>query len=159
MADRKKELHRQLTSLYSATNPHRRGLALERLLNQLFKLDGLLIRESFVLRSEDGEAQEQIDGVIDYAGGPYLVEVKWWAEPLGVDAVSRHLVRVYGRAGVSGLFISASGFAQPALNECERALAQRVFVLAELNELILLLERGGDLRRGYMTRFKKRLLK
>lgn len=76
---------------------------------------------------------------------PYLVEVKWWAEPLGVDAVARHLVRVYGRAGASGLFISASGFAKPALNECERALAQRVFVLAELNELILLLEQGGDL--------------
>lgn len=145
LAERKKELHRQLASLYSATNPHQRGRALERLLNQLFKLDGLLIRESFVLRSEDGEAQEQIDGVIEYAGVPYLVEVKWWAKPLGVDAVSRHLVRVYGRAGVSGLFISASGFAKPALNECERALAQRVFVLAELNELILLLERGGDL--------------
>jgi hypothetical protein len=145
VAQQKQELHSKLSRLYSASDPHKRGLALERLMNELFALDGLLIRESFVLRREDGQAEEQIDGVIEYAGTPHIVEVKWWANPLGVDAVSRHLVRVYGRAGVGGLFISASGFARPAVDECQRALAQRVFVLAELRELILLLERRGDL--------------
>ena len=145
VAQQKQELASELSRLYAVSDPHKRGLALERLMNGLFALDGLLIRESFVLRREDGQAEEQIDGVIEYAGTPYIVEVKWWADPLGVDAVSRHLVRVYGRAGVGGLFISASGFARPAVDECQRALAQRVFVLAELSELILLLERRGDL--------------
>jgi restriction system protein len=141
----KQELHRRLTRLYTESNPHQRGIELERLMNELFKQDGLLIRESFVLRHENGQAMEQIDGVIEYVGIPYIVEVKWWAEPLGVDAISRHLVRVYGRAGVGGLFISASTFARPAIEECKRALSQRVFVLAELSELILLLEQRGDL--------------
>lgn len=89
LAQRKQELHAKLTRLYAAPNPRQRGLTLERLLNELFNLDGLLIRESFVLRREDGQAQEQIDGVIEYAGTPYVVEVKWWDGPLGVDAVSR----------------------------------------------------------------------
>lgn len=155
VAQRKQELYGSLTRLYNASDPHQRGLTLERLVNELFKLDGLLIRESFVLRREDGQAEEQIDGVIEYAGTPYIVEIKWWADPLGVDAVSRHLVRVYGRAGVGGLFISASGFARPAVDECERALAQRVFVLAELSELVLLLERRGDLATWMQAKVRK----
>jgi restriction endonuclease Mrr len=155
LAQRKQELHADLSRLYSAPDPRQRGHTLECLLNELFKLDGLLIRESFVLRRDDGQAQEQIDGVIEYAGDRYLVEVKWWNDPLGVDAVSRHLVRVYGRAGVGGLFISASGYARPAIEECQRALTQRVFVLAELSELILLLERRGDLAAWMRDKVRK----
>ncbi|MER7728163.1 hypothetical protein [Streptomyces sp. NPDC096323] len=58
--------------------------------------------------------------------------------------MSRHLVRVYGRSEVRALFISASGFTGPAIKECERALNQRVIVLGELRELVLLLEQEGD---------------
>lgn len=58
--------------------------------------------------------------------------------------MSRHLVRVYGRSEVRALFISASGFTGPAIEESERALNQRVIVLGELRELVLLLERQGD---------------
>lgn len=155
LAQKKRDLHAKLSRLYATTDPNQRGYELEHLLNELFKLDGLLIRESFVLRREDGQASEQIDGVIDYAGTPYIVEVKWWADPLGVDAVSRHLVRVYGRAGVGGLFISASGFAPPTIDECQRALAQRVFVLAELSELVLVLERQGDLATWMREKVRK----
>lgn len=61
--------------------------------------------------------------------------------PLGVNDISRHLVRIYGRPpGVHGFIISASEFAVPAIEECQRALTQRVFILAEINELLLLLE-------------------
>lgn len=140
-----RDLHARLSALYSATDAHRRGLDLEKILNEVFAMDGLLIRESFVLRREDGQAAEQIDGAIELDGEQYLVEMKWWADPLGVDAVSRHLVRVFNRGGVRGLFISESGFAQPAIDECVCALTQVVFVLALLRELIVLLEREESL--------------
>lgn len=39
---------------------------------------------------------------------------------------------------------SAPGFTGPAIEESERALNQRVIVLGELRELVLLLERQGD---------------
>jgi len=74
------------------------------------------------LRTEDGTAAEQIDGVVELDGVQYLVEIKWWADPLGMDPVSRHLVRGYWRAGVGGILISASTFTYPAIKECERAL-------------------------------------
>ena len=72
------------------------------------------------------------------------MEAKSYKKDLGVADVSRHLVRVYNRAEVYGL-ISASGFSNPAIAECERMLTQRVIILAELRELLLLLERNGDL--------------
>jgi restriction system protein len=133
-------LRAELNGLFSMPDAHQRGTALEVLLNKIFAAEGVSIREAFVLRREDGQAAEQIDGAIEVDGHQYVVEVKWWAKPLGKGPVAEHLVRVYGRAGVRGLMISASGFAPPAVDECERALSQKVMVLSELRELVLLME-------------------
>ncbi|MCH6162626.1 restriction endonuclease [Streptomyces marispadix] len=159
-------LRAELSALFSMPDPHERGVALEALLNKIFAVDGLLIREAFVLRTEDGQAAEQIDGAIELDGSQYLVEVKWWGAPLGKGPVAEHLVRVYGRAEVRGLMISASGFTGPAVEECTRVLAQRVMVLGELRELVLLLEQERDLvewlrekvRRAVIDREPLRLL-
>ncbi|MEZ0096012.1 restriction system protein [Streptacidiphilus sp. EB129] len=139
------ELRAQISNLFGMEDTHKRGLELESLLNRVFSLDGIGIRESFTLRLEDGEAAEQIDGVVELDGQIYLVEVKWWAKPLDINPVSRHLVRVINRAGVNGLMISASGYSSPAVQECERFLVHRVMVLGELRELVLLLEREASL--------------
>lgn len=106
----------ELTALFPMSDVHERGIALEGLLNKIFAVDGLSIREAFVLRTEDGQPTEQIDGAIELDGSQYVVEVKWWAKPLGKGPVAEHLVRVYGRAEVRGLMISASGFTRPAVD-------------------------------------------
>lgn len=100
------------------------------------------------MRSPEGEGVvEQIDGVIELEGHLYLVEMKWLRERVGVRDVSEHLVRLFGRGDMRGIFISASGFTDPAVATCRDALAQRVNVLCGLDELALLLERGADLKR------------
>jgi len=142
--EQRQSLRSRLAPLHSATDPHARGLALEPLLNEIFALDGLLIREAFVLRRHDGSPDEQIDGVIELDGHQYLVEMKWWSEKIGPDPMARQLVRVYGRADVRGLFISASGYTRAAIDECRRALTSKVVILAELSEISLLLERDED---------------
>ncbi len=60
----------------------------------------------------------------------------------GHDSVSllQHLVLANGRAGVLGLFVSSSPYTEPAVKESENALSQRVIVLAEVNEILMLLE-------------------
>ena len=94
---------------------------------------------------------EQIDGLIVLDSHPILVEAKWRADPLGVNDVSRHLVRVYGRpSSVHGLIVSASEFATPAVEECKRALTQRVFMLAEVNEILWLLEEPNTCLRRWL---------
>ncbi len=55
--------------------------------------------------------------------------------------MSRHLVRIFNRpTSVNGLIVSASEFTRLAIDECKRALAHSVFMLAEVNELLMLLE-------------------
>ncbi|MEG3635200.1 restriction endonuclease [Micromonospora palythoicola] len=152
------DLQRRLAQLFGMSDSHRRGLALEAILNETFALDGILVRDSFVLRAADGTAVEQIDGVVELDGVQYLVEMKWHADKLGMDPVSRHLVRIYGRAGVGGILISASGFTEPAIEECGRALAQRVIVLAVLRELVLLLERDGNVAQWLRTKIRAAII-
>jgi restriction system protein len=134
------ELRRKLASLTSMTNPQQRGLDLESVLNGIFKLDGLSVRESFALRNEDGVVYEQIDGLIALSTQLILVEAKWHAHSIGKGDVSSHLVRLFTRSGAYGLFISASPFTGPAIEVCKSSLANLVVVLAEVHELLMLLE-------------------
>lgn len=145
-------LRRQLTCLRLMDNPQERGLAFEAVLNEIFALDGLKVRESFVLNTEEGQVGEQIDGLLVLDSQPVLVEAKWHAKALGVNDVSRHLVRVFNRpAGVHGLIVSASEFGAPAVEECKRALTQRVIMLAEVNELLRLLEEPDTCLRRWLS--------
>jgi restriction system protein len=101
--EERESLRRRLIELRSISVPRQRGLALEGVLNDIFKLDGLSIREAFTLSCDSGEVGEQIDGLVVMDGHPILVEAKWHARALGVDGVCRHIARVLLREpGVQG---------------------------------------------------------
>jgi restriction system protein len=146
--EQRAQLQRELAALYLETNVYRRGTELESVLNRLCEVEGILVREAFTVTGDRGEGiVEQIDGVIELNGTLYLVEAKWWKEPLGVQETSLHLVRVHGRPPpTGGILISASGFASTVVAQHKIALAQRVVVLCDLREIVLLLERNGDLK-------------
>src|SRR5207247_4118679 len=106
-----------LFALFAESDVRKRGKALEGVLNQLFALDGLLVKEAFTVKGRCGDGViEQIDGLVEVDGLLYLVEMKWWNTPLGVGEVSQHLVRVFSRGGQArGLFISYSAYTEPAI--------------------------------------------
>ena len=107
----------RLAGLFAEMNPQRRGKALEAVLNDFFKLGGIAVAEAFERKSETGEGVlEQIDGVVALDGKLFLVEMKWWREPLGPGEIGRHLVGVFTRGDVGGLCISASGFTPAAID-------------------------------------------
>jgi len=140
------QIKTDLYALFAESNASKRGIALEGVLNRLFKSYGILIRESFTRLGESGEGVvEQIDGAIEFDGNIYLVEMKWRSEKLGVEDVSPHLVRVFGRDGARALIISQSGFTDPAVAACQDALAHRVCVLADISEVVRLLDREKSL--------------
>lgn len=94
-----------------------------------------------MVTGDNGEGViEQIDGAVEIDGRIYLVEMKWWDKPLGRAEVSPHLVSVYGRAEVGGIFISNSGYHGSAVTEYKTALAQRTVILVELQEVVTVLE-------------------
>jgi len=145
--DERAAIRKALFALFGETNPQKRGKALEGILNRLFKVEEILIREAFTLRGSEGEGiVEQIDGVVEIESHVYLVEMKWWNEPLGVGDVSSHIVRLFGRGDARGIFISSSGYTEPAVTTCKDALHQKVVVLCKLEEIVQLLDSEASLR-------------
>jgi restriction system protein len=140
------QVKKDLYALFGQSDPQKRGKLLEDVLNRLFRLGGILVREAFVRVALTGEGIiEQIDGVIELDGEIYLVEMKWWEKPLGTGEVSHHLVRVFNRHCARGVLISYSGFTDPAVVTCKESLARMVVVLCGLQEIVQLLEREDDL--------------
>lgn len=145
-----RKIQADLLALVSDSNPHRRGKALEGVLNRLFKENGILVSEAFVLKdSEEGGVIEQIDGAILFEGHHYLVEVKWRKDALGVPEVSQHVSRVLFRGDARGFMISVSGYTAPAISTCREALQRAVILLADLEEIVLLLEQESDLKEWF----------
>ena len=128
-------------NLFSTANPQKRGTSCESVFNRLFAVDSLLVRESFRVTDEKtGNVLEQIDGVIELSGDVYLAEMKWLKDPLDVNDVSRHLVRIYHRGYSRGIFVSATTFTSAAIHICKEALQRTVVVLITFDELTRLLE-------------------
>lgn len=135
----------KLFAVFAETDPHRRGKALEVALNGLFAAYEILVEEDFRRLADDGAVLEQIDGVIEVEDETFLVEMKWWSANMGPAELAQHLNRTLLRPGVSGLFISNTGYTQAALDTCRDFLQHRLLVLCTLQEIVALLEREGDL--------------
>lgn len=148
-------IRNDLCSLFSALNPQKRGIALEDVINRLFEASGILLRESFRRIGEEGQGIiEQIDGVVDLDGEIYLVEIKWLKDKAGLGDVSQHLVRVFTRGSSRGIFISATEFTEAALQTCKDALSQAVIFLCLVQEIVMLLERFGDMKEFFRQKLK-----
>lgn len=141
------KVKQELFALFPMKDVHKRGKALEGVLNGLFKAYGISVKEAFTLAGDSDEGIiEQIDGVVEIDSHIYFVEMKWWQLPLGVAEVSQHLVRVYHRAMSRAIIISASSYTEPAITTCKEALQQKVVVLCTLQEIVMLLEKQSDLK-------------
>jgi len=135
-----------LYKLFAETDPYKRGKRLEGILNSLFSLAGFLIREAFTVRGDEGQGIiEQIDGAVEIDGMLYLVEMKWWDKPIGRQEIAPHFVSVYGRGNVGGIYISYSGYSPAAIEDAKTGLAQKVFVLSEVQEIVQAIERETNL--------------
>jgi hypothetical protein len=143
----KATIRQDLFALFADSDASRRGTKLEGVLNRLFALDGILIRESFRIVGDKGAGViEQIDGVIELEGQLYFVEMKWLSKHVDVEDVSRHLVRCYHRKTARGLFISYTEFTPGALHICVESLREIVVSLCLLEEIVTLLESDGDMK-------------
>lgn len=146
--EERNKIRDDLYALFSVTDPHKRGKALETVLNRLFASFGMLVREAFTVRGDQGQRViEQIDGAVEIDSHLYIVEMKWWDKPIGRQEISPHLVSVFNRGGdVRGLFIAYSGFSAAAIADAKTALAQKIVVLVELQEIVIALDRETDFK-------------
>jgi len=140
-------------------DPHKRGRDFETVLNELFQLDGILLRESFRRQGQQGQTLEQIDGIVEIAGHIYLVEAKWHREPIGVQDVQVLTSRLFLRPGARGILISASHFSQPAFNAQQEAASQKILLLCDLAEIVQVLEREESIGRFFKDKADRAVMK
>lgn len=115
------------------------GLALERLLNELFELFELNPRGPFRV------VGEQIDGSFELDSEIYLVEAKWESSPLSEAPLLVFRGKVEGKSTITrGLFISLNGYTEPALQAITQG-KQPNFFLMDGYDLSVILEGHIDL--------------
>ena len=135
----------------SAT-PQKRGILFEQLMNKLFKLEEILVRESF-RRNEGGE---QIDGSFELDGWYYLVECKWQSKMTSEQEVDGLLGKL-GRSGVQtlGVFISVNGWSSNVVGLMKQNNDKRIFLMNGEDIQIAL---SGKVRLVDLLRAKKEAL-
>ena len=153
--ERMAKIRQEFSGLFAIENAQERGLRLERVLNEIFDVEGILVQEDFRRIPATGQGViEQIDGVIQLDGNIYLVEMKWLKGPVSVEKVSQHLVRVFGHSSKRGIFISYSDFTKPAIETCREFLNQAVIVLCTVEEFFLLVEKEASLKEFLTTKIQ-----
>ncbi len=132
----------ELFSLFTEQNPQKRGRALERVLNDYFKVYEILVKEDFKRLGETGEGIiEQLDGIVEIDNRIYLVEMKWKKDSIGSDDIFSHLGRIYHRANAHGIFISASGYSPSGKTAAKEALVKNaLLILFDLEEFVKVID-------------------
>ncbi len=110
----------------SSTTPQKRGYLFETLINSLFALEDILVRESF-RRNAGGE---QIDGAFELDDWYYMVECKWQSKmtsPQEVDGLSGKL----GRSGARTLavFVSVNGWSSHVVGLMKQNPDKKIFLM------------------------------
>ncbi|MFD8076229.1 restriction endonuclease [Streptomyces sp. NPDC059718] len=96
--------------MHSAADPHKRGTRFEGFINELFGLYDLEPRASYILE------HEQIDGAYSFDTDHYVLEAKWWKEPIGRSLLDVFKTNIERKGkNTLGLYISMSSFTADAL--------------------------------------------
>jgi hypothetical protein len=126
-ARRRSELLRlqsELFALHDEPNRAKAGLALERILNELFALFGLAPRGSFRVLGE------QIDGAFTLHHEVYLVEAKWHKKPVPEAALLAFRGKIDGKSSATrGVFVSLSGVSDEARVAITRGKQANFFIM------------------------------
>lgn len=146
-ADERSAIRQELYGLFAMADPHKRGKALEPVLNRLFASYDMSVKEAFAVASgPTGVITEQIDGAIELDGHIYIVEMKWLKEPIG-PILGQHAARLMSRPpDVRALYISASGFTDAGVQIAKELLGHRLCVLMELQEIVQCFETDRDFK-------------
>jgi hypothetical protein len=123
-----------------AVNPDRSaaGLALEKLLNELFDVFGLKPRQPFRVIGE------QIDGSFELEGQVYLMESKWEKDALPEADLLVFRGKIEGKSTFTrGVFIALNDITGPARDAITRGKAPSFFVMNGHDLMMILSETIG----------------
>ncbi|OAV75804.1 hypothetical protein Barb7_00559 [Bacteroidales bacterium Barb7] len=103
--------------------PQKKGYELEKIFSELMRISGIPVEESFKIIGE------QIDGAIKYDSNYYLIELKWTTKPSAHSEVASLYVKVEGKMGARGLFISMNGYSKEVVESLPKGKEIKVLFL------------------------------
>jgi restriction endonuclease Mrr len=80
----------------------------------------------------------QIDGHIEHKDKSYRCECKWKKDKVSYDEMLKFSDKI-DAVGVSGLFISISGFSDAAINKSKELRSQKAIILIDGNDVELVM--------------------
>ena len=127
------DLKNRFMDMFASTDPQRRGRDFESFLNELFALWDLSPRGAYDLE------HEQIDGAFTFRTYDYLLEARWWKEPLQPKELNDFRVKIDGKArNTLGLCVAVAGFTDGAIEK--HSEGQSPLILMDGTDLMPILE-------------------
>lgn len=127
------DLHDEFLKMFASSNPQQRGIAFESFLNRLFALWDLTPRAAYSL------AHEQIDGAFTFRTDDYLLEARWWNQPIEPKELNDFQVKVDRKArNTLGLCVAVNGFTAGAVEL--HSSAQSPMILLDGTDLMPILD-------------------
>ena len=139
-------LKHQFEALGAMTDRQKAGRLFESFLNELFRLFDLEPRLSYKLEAEE------IDGSLTFDTDDYIIEAKWWKEPMEAEHLDKFDTKVRRKGkNALGLFIAVNGFTSGARSQYSQRTS---FLTMDGGDLICVLE--GRIKLDELLRRKKR---
>ncbi len=127
------QLRQRFLGMFASPHPQQRGTDFESFLNELFALWDLQPRAAYNL------AHEQVDGAFTFRTDDYLLEARWWNEPLQPKELNDFKVKVDGKArNTLGLYVAVNGFTAGSIELHSRS--QSTLLLMDGADLMPILE-------------------
>jgi hypothetical protein len=103
--------------------PHKRGIALESFFTELARVSKIPVEEPFRI------VGEQIDGALRHDGCYYLMELRWREEKANQGHIAGLYLKVEGKMGARGIFISMNGFSSEVAESLVKGKEVKVVLL------------------------------
>jgi hypothetical protein len=87
------------------------------------RISGIPVQEAFRI------VGEQLDGAIKHDGHYYLIELKWFADPLEPKHVGSFYFKVDGKLGARGIVIAMNGYTSGVVESVAKGKELKVLLL------------------------------
>lgn len=133
-----RQIRQHYNKLKTCEDAHFRGYELEKLVYAISLLTCGFQRPSYRMTRPLVGKVHQFDAHIEHRGKSYRCECKWMVEKVSYDDMVKFADKL-DAAGVSGLFISMSGFSDAAINKARELRAAKAVILVNGNEVDLVM--------------------
>lgn len=134
-----KQIRQQYRRISRLDDKQKRGYELEKLIFALADITLGIAKSSYRYFRPLVEKIHQVDNYFEHRGEKYRCECKWLSAPVGYNDIILFLDKL-DVVGVSGFFVSISGFDSSAIRKCKEIRGEKAIILSDGKEIDLIMK-------------------